>query len=215
MVAQPAERHTDHQLHVKLVALSRNAQVNVDLQDPADYWYRLGQRNAYAQALGLVVARGLDHVAFEVADRLTGALADGEHNVDALLAAALEPAPARPAAEPEWIGPQAFRAQYGHVPGVDRDFGMRWGRRGNQRISWRAPLDAGRGLLYAYDPIWDEYTVLGADVPRPAVEAAFKQALESEIHMDVGAFGELVRAEVLLARVRPVEQVQPVRVVEP
>jgi hypothetical protein len=169
MVAQPAERHTDHQLHEKLVALSRNAQVNVDLDDAADYWYLLGQRNAYAHALGLSVASGVDHIAFDVADRLTGALADGEHNVDFLISAALEAAPAAAPTSPEWIGPQAFSAQCGHIPGVDRDYGMRWGDRGDQRISWRAPLEASTGLLYASDPLWAEYKVLGTDVPRQSV----------------------------------------------
>jgi hypothetical protein len=215
MVAQPAERHTDHQLHEKLVALARNAQVNVDLDDPADYWYRLGQRNAYAEALGLSVAAGVDHIAFEVADRLTAALAGGEDNIDFLLARAREAAPPAESTAPQWLGPRAFSARYGHVRGVDRDYGMRWGERGNQRISWRARLDAGRGLLYAYDPLWDEYQVLGTDVPRQAVDAAFKQALDSDVHMDVRAFAEIVRAESLLARVRPTEPVTPVRVIEP
>lgn len=215
MAAQPAERHTDQQLHEKLVALSRNAQVNVDLADPADYWYRLGQRNAYAHALGLSVARGPDHIAFEVADRLTGALSDGEHNIDLLLSGALEASLAATPASPEWIGPQAFSAQYGHLPGVDRDYGMRWGDRGDQRISWRAPLDAGRGLLYAYDPLWAEYKVLGTDVPRQAVEVAFTQALDTDLHMDVTAFAEVVRSHTLVQRTRPIAPIAPVRVIEP
>jgi hypothetical protein len=215
MVAQPAERHTDHQLHEKLVALARNAQVNVDLDDPADYWYRLGQRNAYAEALGLSVAAGVDHIAFEVADRLTAALAGGEDDIDFLLARAREAAPSADFTSPQWLGPRAFSSRYGHLHGVDRDYGMRWGERGNQRISWRARLDASRGLLYAYDPLWDEFQVLGTDVPRQAVDAAFKQALDSDVHMDVGAFSEIVRAESLLARVRPIEPIAPVRVIEP
>ena len=214
MVAQPAERHTD-QLQDKLVALSRNAQVNVDLDDPADYWYRLGQRNAYAHALGLSVANGVDHIAFEVADRLTDALADGEHNVDLLLAGALEGVPAAAPTSPEWIGPQAFSAQYGHIPGVDRDYGMRWGERGDQRISWRAPLDANNGLLYAYDPLWAEYKVLGTDVPWQAVEAAFKQALDTDVHMDVATFTEIARSHSLEQRTRPFEPMAPVGVIEP
>ena len=214
MVAQPAERHTD-QLHEKLVALSRNAQVNVDLDDPTDYWYRLGQRNAYAHALGLSVARGVDHISCEVADRLTGALADGEHSVNFLLTKALEGAPAAVPVSPEWIGPQGFSAQWGHIPGVDRDYGMRWGERGDQRISWRAPLDASTGLLYAYDPLWAEYKILGTDVPREAVEAAFKQALDTDVHMDVAAFAEIARSHTLMQRTRPLRPIAPVRVIEP
>ena len=218
MVAQPAKRRTDQHLHEQLVALARNAQVNVDLDDPADYWYRLGQRNAYAQALGLSVSGGVDHVAFEIADRLTGALSNGEHDVDFLLSRVIEAAPSAPTESPQWLGPQAFRAQYGHVAGVDRDYGMRWGEKGNQRISWRAPLDASRGLLYAYDPLWDEYQMLGTDVPRPAVDAAFDQALDSDIHMDVGAFAEIVRSHVILTRASKIQLLvptDPTRVIEP
>jgi hypothetical protein len=215
MVAQPAERHTDHQLNEKLAALSRNAQVNVDLDDPADYWYRLGQRNAYAHAFGLSAAIGVDHIAFEVADRLTGALAGGEHNIDLLLSIALERTPAAASTSRDWIGPQAFLAQYGHLPGVDRDYGMRWGDRGDQRLSWRAPLDANTGLLYAYDPLWAEYKVLGTNVPLQAVEAGFRQALDADIHMNVSAFAEIVRFHTLLQRARPSEPIVPVRVIEP
>lgn len=212
MVAQPGERQTDHQLYEKLVALSRNAQVNVDLDDPADYWYRLGQRNAYAHALGLSVAGGVDQIAFEIADRLTGALSGGEHNVDVLLCGALQRASVVAGTSPEWIGPQAFSSKYGHLPGVDRDYGMRWGDRGDQRMSWRAPLDASTGLLYAYDPLWAEYKVLGTDVPLQAVEAGIKQALETDVHMDVDSFAAIVRAHTLLQRIEPIA---PVRVIEP
>lgn len=193
----------------------RNAQVNVDLDDPADYWYRLGQRNAYAHALGLSVAGGVDQIAFEVADRLAGALSDGEHNIDLLLSGALEATLAATPTSPQWIGPQAFSAQYGHIPGVERDYGMRWGKRSDQRISWRAPLDANTGLLYAYEPLWAEYKVLGTDVPRQAVEAAFTQALDTDVHMDVAAFAEIARSHTLAQRTRPFEPMAPVRVIEP
>jgi hypothetical protein len=49
----------------KLNTLSRGAHQNLDVDDPVDYWYRLGQRNAYAQAAGLV-ARGTDSLAFTI-----------------------------------------------------------------------------------------------------------------------------------------------------
>ena len=57
MGTQPVDRHTVDPFVTKLIALSRNAHTNVDLDDPADYWYRLGQRNAYAYAVGLALAR--------------------------------------------------------------------------------------------------------------------------------------------------------------
>ncbi len=99
---------------------------------------------------------------------------------------------ASPPPELDWVGPQAFNARYGTV-GVDHDFGMRWGERREQRISLRRHPGARHGLLYAYDATWDEYAVLAHDVPEPAVEAAFAQALDIDTHMHVLAFTELVR----------------------
>ena len=80
----------------QLIALSRNAHQGVDLDDPADYWYRLGQRNAYAHAVGLTLSNGVDDVAFTVADRITGALSDGVHELSALTMAASGRAPGDP-----------------------------------------------------------------------------------------------------------------------
>lgn len=99
--------------------------------------------------------------------------------------------------EPDWVGPRAFNARYGGA-GVDHDFGMRWGERREQRISLRRRPGVERGLLYAYDPTWDEYAVLARDVPEPAVEAAFAQALGIDTHMHVLAFAELVRCQQIL-----------------
>jgi hypothetical protein len=93
----------------------------------------------------------------------------------------------------EWMGPRAFKAQYGAQPGVDRDIGMGWGSRRNQRVSHRrAALDALTGLLHAYDLTWDEYAVLAADVPATAVEAVNKNAVVSDIHMSPEAFAGLL-----------------------
>jgi hypothetical protein len=113
--------------------------------------------------------------------------------------------------EPEWIGPRAFQAQHGSA-GVDHHFGMRWGERREQQISLRRQPGEQGGLLYAYDPTWDEYAVLARDVPAPAVEAAFTQALDVDIHMAVLAFAELVRChQVLLgARIETPRRAAPV-----
>ncbi len=54
----------------RMVALSRNAHRGVDQRDDIDYWYRLGQRNAYAHAAGIVVAHGVDSNAFAVSERI-------------------------------------------------------------------------------------------------------------------------------------------------
>lgn len=118
------------------------------------------------------------------------------------------------AREPDWVGPQAFAARYGR-DGVDHDFGMRWGERREQRISLRRHPDADRGLLYAYDPTWDEYALLAQDVPQAAVEAAFTQALDIDTHMHVLAFAELVRCHQILGTSAPTRSVAQVPVIVP
>jgi len=70
----------------------------------------------------------------------------------------------------KWMGPRAFQSRYRPQPGVDRDFGRWWGPRHDQRVSHRRDtLDSPTGLLYAYDLMWDEYAVLGTDLPWAAV----------------------------------------------
>jgi hypothetical protein len=216
MGTQPIERHGIDPTATKLIALSRNAHVNVDTSDPADYWYRLGQRNAYAHSAGLALARGADERAFEISDRITTSLDDGRAQLETLERLALgESAPSTTPATPMWIGPNAFAAMCGDIPGIDRDFGMRWGDRGDQRISLRRTPDADTGLLYAHDPLWDEYAVLGANVPAKAVEAAFAQAMQVDVHMDVGAFNEIVRSHMLLGPALPAHAPRAGRVIEP
>ena len=95
----------------------------------------------------------------------------------------------------EWRGPIAFARAYGTIPGIDHDFGTRWGSNGDQRVSLRVELGCEQGLLYAYDPTWDEYAVIGAGVPLAAVETAFARALQFGEH---GGVEDLVA---LLARV--------------
>jgi len=128
----------------RLVALSRNAHRGVDRDDEIDYWYRLGQRNAYAHAVGVVIARGVDFAAFSVAERLTGALADGVAELTELRSVVLDSA--HRATEVEagltWMGPAAFRAQFRDAPGLDHDFGMRWG--GERRPAALAPRSGRR-----------------------------------------------------------------------
>jgi hypothetical protein len=88
------------------------------------------------------------------------ALADGATDLTAVRTAALAGLP-RPTTTPtlEWLGRKAFDARYGNIPGLDHDYGMRWGTNGNQRVSFRRRPGATKGMLYAYDPTWDEYAV--------------------------------------------------------
>ena len=78
----------------------------------------------------------------------------------------------------EWRGPVAFARAYAAAPGIDHDFGMRWGSNRDQRVSLRVEDGAETGLLYVYDPTWDEYAIIGSDVPLAAVQDAFARALQ-------------------------------------
>ncbi|MBC9822850.1 hypothetical protein [Terrabacter sp. MAHUQ-38] len=180
----------------QLLALARNASRNVEESDPVDYWYRLGQRNAYAHATGQLLAVEFGQDPFAVAERITTALDAGAGDIGELRAAAYGhgvTGGTRPRHALEWIGPKAFETQHGNIRGIDRDYGMRWGERSNQRISLRLDGDdATRGLLYAYDPIWQEYAVLSTTAQRAAVDRAFAHALDTDIHMSLENFTELV-----------------------
>ena len=103
---------------------------------------------------------------------------------------------ASPPREPDWVGPKAFNARYGAV-GVDHHFGMRWGERREQRISLRRHPGATQGLLYAYDPTWDEYAVISTHAPADAVEATFTKALQVDVHMTVPQFAEIFASQLL------------------
>lgn len=179
----------------QLLALARNASRNVEEHDPIDYWYRLGQRNAYAHAAAQALAPGLGHDPFTIAERITTALNAGTTDIrelrDAAYGTRALTAPPKPSIE--WVGPKAFDTQHRNIRGVDRDYGMRWGPRGNQRISLRLDGDqATDGLLYAYDPTWQEYAVLSTSAPRPAVDRAFAHATDTDIHMPIETFAQLV-----------------------
>ncbi|MHB8186295.1 MAG: hypothetical protein ACYDDU_09425 [Dermatophilaceae bacterium] len=92
----------------------------------------------------------------------------------------------------EWRGPVAFAKAYGSVPGIDHEFGMRWGSNRDQRVSLRVELSCEQGLLYVYDPTWDEYAVIGSDVPLAAVEDAFARAARLGEHPPVADFVTLL-----------------------
>ena len=105
----------------------------------------------------------------------------------------------------DWMGPRAFRARYGVQPGVNRDFGRWWGPRHDQRLSHRRDtLDSPTGLLYAYDLTWDEYAVLGTDIPWAAVEAVINRALSSDTCMSAESMAGLLVVP-LVVRAQDVE----------
>jgi hypothetical protein len=106
----------------------------------------------------------------------------------------------------EWRGPVAFARAHGAVPGIDHDFGTSWGPNGDQRVSLRVEVGADAGLLAVYDPTWDEYAVLGSDVPLIEVEDAFGRALP---------LGEQVAVEEFVALLPNLSAVRPSPVPEP
>src|SRR5664280_174146 len=85
----------------------------------------------------------------------------------------------------EWMGPVAFARTYGAVPGIEHGFGTRWGSNGDQRVSLRVGVGGDAGLLYVHDPTWDEYAVLGSDIPLAAVEDACAHAPQFGEHPSV------------------------------
>lgn len=180
-------------LTANLIVLARNAAANVDPADPVDYWYRLGQRNAYAHATGMLLAPDLGQGAFRIAERLTAALDAKETDLARLRSAAYGLGVGDGAsAGLEWIGPRAFAARYGQVPGLDHDYGFLWGVRDDQRISLRITDGHDIGLLYVYDRTWDEYAVLTELAERAAVERANTCAATGDVYLDPRRFAQLV-----------------------
>jgi hypothetical protein len=73
----------------------------------------------------------------------------------------------------EWMGPVAFARTVGAVSGVEHGFGTCWGSNGDQGVRLRVGVGGDAGLLYVHDPTWDEYAVLGSDIPLAAVQDAY------------------------------------------
>jgi hypothetical protein len=94
----------------------------------------------------------------------------------------------------DWISPARFDHHYG-AAGVDIDFGTCWGVRENQRVSLRIHPDAQHGVLYAYDPLWDECLVLDDAATRVEVSDACRQVLtrRGDRGVAVGVFADAMR----------------------
>jgi hypothetical protein len=85
----------------------------------------------------------------------------------------------------EWRGPAAFARAYGAVSGIDLHFGTSWGPNADERVSLRVESGSSSGLLYVYDPTWDEYAVIGPDVPLATVQEAVTRAQQLHKHVAV------------------------------
>jgi len=180
-------------LSVRLVAVALSAHRCLDGADPVDYWYRLGQRNAYTQAVGFSLTGGDTGQAWSVADRVNQGLSDGVTDVAELASAARSAATGElRSARFEWLGPAAFQRHAGtEAAGRDHDVGLRWGRRRDRRVAVRVAPGSPSGLLYVYDATWDEYAVLAAGVDPEVVRAAYRSLPDRDVGVDVE---DLVRA---------------------
>lgn len=174
-------------LSVRLVALALSAHRCLDGADPVDYWYRLGQRNSYAQTVGFHLAGGDSSRAWSVADRVNQGLTDGVTDVAELASAARAAvADGYPTGGLRWLGPAAFRRQAGtEATGRDHEVGLRWGRWGHRRVAVRVAPGSSSGLLYVYDVTWDEYAVLALGVDPEVARAAYRSLPNREDGADV------------------------------
>ncbi|HEX5403956.1 MAG TPA: hypothetical protein VFX16_16845 [Pseudonocardiaceae bacterium] len=188
-------RDQENDLAEQLIGRAAAAHRSADHLDGADAAYLLGERNAYAEAAGLALSHGVESLTYAIANRITDDLTDGLRDPDQLVQRASR-LPRTEAAEAtsnrlEWIGPLAFTRRYAGE-GVDEDFGTGWGSRHDQRITHRHQLGCDDGLLYAYDPTWREYAVLGEHVSLREVRDAYAHALGTNPHVPVGAFASQV-----------------------
>lgn len=201
MTEQYATTQTQHSQHLAMDLLDEFLQLACDAQDRlpfdilGDRGYTLGQRNTYARAASLVAASDSHKDSALIADRIVHALAEGTTDVTSLREVALSRSPRSTGPHTlDWLGPKTFEARYGDVPGIDHDYGMRWGTSGNQRISLRHTADASDGLLYAYDRTWDEYAVLQHRIPTVVVSQVFREALRRDDHLPVEEFANLIQS---------------------
>jgi len=180
-------------LSVRLVAVALSVHRCLDGADPVDYWYRLGQRNAYAETVGFHLAGGDSSRAWSVADRVNQGLSDGVTDVAELASAARAAvADGYSTGDLRWLGPAAFRRQAGtEAAGRDHEVGLRWGRWGHRRVAVRVAPGSSSGLLYVHDATWDEYAVLAAGVDPEVVLAAYRSLPNRDDGADVE---DLVRA---------------------
>jgi hypothetical protein len=189
-----ATQEQNQDLLDELLWLAHDAQDRLPLDPLGDRGYTLGQLNTYARAAAIVAARESHEDPALIADRIVHALADSTSDLPSIRDTALAGLP-RQTQKPalEWLGRKAFDARHGDIPGIDHDYGMRWGATGNQRISFRRPTSATEGMLYAYDPTWDEYALIARHVPVNVVSSAFVEALRRDEHLPLEDFTHLIR----------------------
>lgn len=191
MIDTPATRNVHR---AQLLGMATSAQQGLDLDDPADYWYRTGQRDAYAYAAALLGQGRVGDPARAAADRVTQLLANGFTDLGVLLDAT-QPEPPLVHQSLTWVGPIAFQQLLAHHDGVDHDLGTTWGPRHDVRISHHRPHDGTTGLLYAYDRTWDEYVVLAAHATFAVAERVYRRALDRDPHLGLADVLTILHAD--------------------
>lgn len=188
-------------LRSQLLGLATAAQQALDPDEPAEFWYRQGVRDAYAYAAALQVTGHVGEPTQAAALRVIRLLGEEVTDLGVLLAAT-EASPQR-AAQPTWVGPLAFHRLTARHPGIDHDLGAGWGERGDIRIRHRRRHDDTVGLLYAYDPTWDEYAILDPAAPVDVVARTARAAVETDPHLTVADFLALLRTNMLAPGAQP------------
>ena len=178
-----------------LLACAATAHNRIDLDDPADYWYRLGQRNAHAVAAGLMLTD--DTVEAEhVADRITRHLSASPTpaGVDDLYAAAQAPSTvvSGPVPALRWLEPKAWAAAHHDPDALDIPYRGHWGPNQDLVLTWRHRPHHDAGLLFVHDQTWDEYAVLAQDVDSRDVDAAYEAARRSQLPVTAETFSALL-----------------------
>jgi hypothetical protein len=77
-----------------------------------------------------------------------------------------------------WISPARFQIAATGLDGGEIDYGFFWGARHDQRVSLRLHGTGSAGVLYAYDPLWDEYRILASDISRRDAAAAVAEVAD-------------------------------------
>jgi hypothetical protein len=103
----------------------------------------------------------------------------------------------------KWISPARFRLAISGIDGGEIDYGEFWGSRHDQRVALRMTANDQAGVLYAYDPLWDEYRIIAQHVTRREAAAAVGEVAEilGTLGLSVGVLADTVHDR--LSRVPP------------
>ncbi|QGN58901.1 hypothetical protein [Nostocoides sp. HKS02] len=175
-----------------LLGLAIAAQQKLDLDDPADFWYQQGARDAYAYAAAMHLTGQPGEAVQAAADRVVHLLGEQVTDLGVLMESTLEAC--RPATGLTWVGQLSFDRLTRGLAGIDHDTGSRWGALADIRIFHRLTTGASKGLLYAHDRTWDEYAILDPAAHVDTVAATVREASHPGPNLALDDFVALLRA---------------------